>query len=107
MLFLTVQPLIVNCQLQIKEPAHTPRCCGDKSCDKKRAEQRTGKKDCEGTSAGNPFAFCSQCQYTAVRLITYAGIIDKNSTTKTAIINENIESGFKADCWHPPKFCLS
>ena len=107
LLFLMVQPMLINCQTQVKATVAMSGCIKNKGCHKaKKTENKAcdKTKDCDKTNACNPFASCSQCQYTVVSKFFYAGSIVQILKNKLPSQNNNIESGFINDFWQPPEW---
>jgi hypothetical protein len=101
MLFLFVQPVLLQCQELTKMPPKMS-CCSSKKCnmpDKKNKDS----KDCDRTGACNPFAGCSQAQYTnPSRYFHPENFLIGQPLKKPATLGV-IQAGFIVDCWHPPE----
>jgi len=103
MLFFTAQPFLVRCQPMAQKPANEMACCGGKSCHKKEMPQKAENKNCDGSNSCNPFAGCSQCQYTTLSATIRIEMIELIDPNKGIIHHEALQSGFLSDCWHPPE----
>ncbi len=102
--FLTMHPLLVNCQAEM-QACETKAVCGATKCSLQK--DNDGKEDDENSGGCNPFASCSQCHYLSLyrsyQLRPVATIITVTLFTAA----EDIRSGFISDCWHPPEPGLS
>ena len=121
LLFLNLQPILVNCQGLVK-PGGTLSCppvkstcqktansCSmskKKTCPKSRSENPKNK-DCDRTAGCNPFASCSQCHYIVTNRSLYLNSIILLTKVRLSSLNEDIQAGFLADCWHPPEFTFT
>ncbi len=108
MLFLMAQPLLIECQAMVKvEPEPVKEGCCAKTCQKtkKPADKSCSSKskECDRTNTCNPFASCSQSQYTVTSRYIYAGDQILAASKRSYPTNENIVSGFRNDCWQPPE----
>jgi hypothetical protein len=121
LLFLNLQPILVNCQELVKPTGNlssapvkstcqkTKSTCPmaqKKSCPKSKST-KTENKDCDRTASCNPFASCSQCHYLATNKSLYFNSVAILAKVRLFTPNEDIQSGFLADCWHPPKLTFS
>jgi hypothetical protein len=102
MLFLNLQPLLVNCQMRVVTPEIRTTCNGSRCCSEKETED-TEKKSEEHSEGCNPFAGCSQCQYLASYKIINLPKPAPVAKTRLFTASEDLQQGFITDCWHPPE----
>jgi hypothetical protein len=106
MTFGTIHPLVSNCRSEGKASIVKSTCGARTCCSKKDKNSKTpppAEQNNERSEVCNPFASCSGCQFTANYKIIYAKIITPAIKVKLYTSSENIQTGFIADCWHPPE----
>jgi hypothetical protein len=105
-LFFTVQPILLCCQMQqaAKQAAETDSCTKSSGCTKE-AKSPCNEEDspCTNTSACNPFASCSQCPYIDISKFNCAAMIGSAAKKQLAPFDEAIAKGHLASCWQPPE----
>lgn len=101
-LFLTAQPLLVQCQ---EKRAEQKSCCS-KSCADKKNKQKDSSKECDKTTGCNPFAGCSGCYYMVTTHARHTNFFHSLRAVQQVQLTENTVSGFVTDCWHPPEMNL-
>jgi hypothetical protein len=104
MLFLVVQPLVIECVAATKSPEQQ---CKIKRCvPAKPACPKEDNKECERSTACNPFASCSQCHFVNASKFLYAPGVGIAENSITSSHDEKVTAGFMNDCWHPPEWRL-
>jgi hypothetical protein len=107
MFFGIVQPVLLDCYGNDKQPDITSTCSASKSCSKKEGAGKPSEEDTDRTAGCNPFASCSGCQYVFNHKVVYFRAISPAIKVKLFTAGEDIQSGFISDCWHPPEAMLS
>jgi hypothetical protein len=101
MLFLMVQPLVVECVAATKPPEQQ---CKLKRCvPVKPTCPKEDNKECERSTSCNPFASCSQCHFVNASKFLYAPAMGMLVNKTVISHNEKVAAGFMNDCWHPPE----
>jgi hypothetical protein len=105
-LFFTVQPILLCCQLETKV-VEEMACCSSEEEQCPIATTKGCKQEdnpCNSSSnTCNPFASCSQSIYIAGSKFNWPGTPLKDITQQPIRFNEKIAAGFMANCWQPPE----
>lgn len=108
MLFLIVQPIVVECVAASSAEPAKAACKMKRSCPMKPActEEDENNNECERSASCNPFASCSQCHFVNASKFLYAPAMGMVRDSRTIMAGEKLVAGFIADCWQPPEFVL-
>jgi hypothetical protein len=103
MLFLMAQPILINCQEKMISCAVVTSIAGGKCCAAKPEKEGKRSKSSDPLDECNPFASCSQCQFTAVTRIIYHTTSVTESARRIIPLDEFWCSEYSGECWHPPE----
>lgn len=104
LLFLTVQPLLLNCfSAEGGQQRMEQGCCSTGRCHNKQPVNRSGNRDSEHANGCNPFAGCSGCQYVAAARVNYTTQLQSQSDVYPLPFSEDEHRGFGGQCFQPPE----
>lgn len=101
-LFLTVQPLLINANFIANNKA-ADKCCADKNNTKNKSNKESSNNCCHDGHCDNPFLSCANCYFINFDKQTSLVVYPFTAKVKIRPGNDDALSAYIQDIWHPPK----